>query len=67
MLKTIRIKGFLPYIAIVFLNAFTDLGHKIIIQNAVFKYYSGHTQIILTAVVNALILCHALYAGRFSV
>ncbi len=41
---------------IVFLNAFVDLGHKIIIQNAVFKYYSGQTQIILTAIINALIL-----------
>ena len=49
-------KGFLPYIAIVFLNAFVDLGHKIIVQNTVFKVYDGQTQIILTAVVNALIL-----------
>ncbi len=51
-----RIKGFLPYLVIVFLNAFTDLGHKVIVQNAVFKYYSGATQIFLTATVNALIL-----------
>ena len=56
MLYVFKIKGFLPYIAIVFLNAFNELGHKIIIQNTVFKYYSGTTQIILTAVVNALIL-----------
>lgn len=39
-----------------FLNAFTDLGHKIIIQNTVFKMYDNETQIMLTAVVNALIL-----------
>ena len=51
-----RIKGFLPYVIVVFLNAFTDLGHKIIIQNTVFKIYDGETQIILTAIVNALIL-----------
>ena len=51
-----KIKGLLPYIAVVFLNAFTDLGHKIIIQNTVFKIYDGQTQIILTAIVNALIL-----------
>lgn len=50
------IKGFLPYIVVVFLNAFTDLGHKIIIQNTIFKIYDGQTQIILTAIVNALIL-----------
>ena len=51
-----KIGGFLPYAVVVFLNAFTDLGHKIIIQNTVFKIYDGETQIILTAIVNALIL-----------
>ncbi len=48
--------GFLPYIAIVFLNAFVDLGHKIVVQNTIFKVYDGNEQIILTAIVNALIL-----------
>jgi len=51
-----KITGFLPYITVAFLNAFTDLGHKIIIQNTVFKIYDGQTQIILTAIVNGLIL-----------
>ena len=51
-----KIKGLYPYISVVFLNAFTDLGHKIIIQNTVFKIHDGQTQIILTAIVNALIL-----------
>ncbi len=51
-----KYRGFLPYIAVVFLNAFVDLGHKIIIQNTVFKTYDGQEQIILTAIVNALIL-----------
>ncbi len=51
-----RIKGFLSYVVVVFLNAFTDLGHKIVIQNTVFKIYDGETQIVLTAIVNALIL-----------
>jgi len=51
-----RITGFLPYVVVVFLNAFTDLGHKIVIQNTVFKIYDGETQIVLTAIVNALIL-----------
>ncbi len=50
------IAGMLNYIFVVFLNAFTDLGHKIIIQNTVFKVYDGEMQIILTAIVNALIL-----------
>lgn len=48
--------GFLSYILVVFLNAFIDLGHKIVIQNTVFKVYDGDVQIMLTAVVNALIL-----------
>jgi len=39
MFRILQIKGFTPYIVIVFLNAFTDLGHKIIIQNTVFKYF----------------------------
>ncbi|WP_435104079.1 acyl-[ACP]--phospholipid O-acyltransferase [Arhodomonas sp. AD133] len=48
--------GFLPFITVVFLNAFVDLGHKIIIQNTLFKTFDGSLQIALTAVVNALIL-----------
>jgi acyl-[acyl-carrier-protein]-phospholipid O-acyltransferase/long-chain-fatty-acid--[acyl-carrier-protein] ligase len=51
-----RIRGFSPYIAMLFLNAFVDLGHKIVIQNTVFKIYDGTTQSALIAVVNALIL-----------
>jgi len=56
MLQLFRISGFLPYLAMAFLNAFVDLGHKIIIQNTLFKTYEGDLQIALTAVVNALIL-----------
>jgi len=48
--------GFIPYVLVVFLNAFVDLGHKIIIQNTVFKIEDGQSQIILIAVVNAMIL-----------
>ena len=54
--KLSRLPGFIPYILIVFLNAFVDLGHKILIQNTVFKVYDGQTQVILTAIVNGLIL-----------
>lgn len=49
-------KGFIPYVVVVFLNAFVDLGHKIVIQNTVFKNYDGQEQVILTAVVNGLML-----------
>lgn len=56
MLTLFKFKGFLAYILIVFLNAFVDLGHKIVIQNTVFKIHDGQEQIVLTAIVNALIL-----------
>lgn len=56
MKTLLRVAGFFPYIAVVFLNAFIDLGHKIIVQNTVFKVYDGDTQIMLTATVNSLIL-----------
>lgn len=54
--KLFKITGFIPFTLILFLNAFVDLGHKILIQNTVFKVYDGQTQIILTAIVNSLIL-----------
>jgi len=54
--KFFAITGLVNYLVVVFLNAFTDLGHKIIIQNTIFKVYDGSTQIVLTAIVNALIL-----------
>ncbi|MDD5157143.1 MFS transporter [Sulfurimonas sp.] len=50
------IAGVINYLLVAFLNAFTDLGHKIIIQNTIFKVYDGNTQIVLTAIVNALML-----------
>lgn len=56
MSALLRIKGFLAFIVIAFINAFVDLGHKIIIQNTLFKAYDGDVQIVLTAVVNGLIL-----------
>src|SRR6187402_729315 len=56
MQDVLKIKGFLPYILVLFINAFVDLGHKIVIQNTIFKMYDGQTQVVLTAIVNALIL-----------
>ena len=56
MQKLFVITGVINYLLVVFLNAFTDLGHKIIIQNTIFKIYDGQMQIVLTAIVNALIL-----------
>jgi len=56
MTALFKTPGFLSFLSMIFLNAFVDLGHKIIIQNTIFKVYDGSTQIILTAIVNGLIL-----------
>ena len=56
MLNLFKIKGFIPYILIIFFNAMTDLGHKIVLQNTILKVYDGTELIVLTAMVNALIL-----------
>ncbi len=54
--KLHQLNGFIPFVIVVFINAFVDLGHKIIIQNTVFKVYDGEIQVMLTALVNGLIL-----------
>lgn len=51
-----KTKGAIPFFIAAFLNAFVDLGHKILIQNTVFKLYDGSAQVALTALVNALML-----------
>lgn len=56
MKTSIQPPGMWPYLAAMFLNAFVDLGHKILVQNTVFKIYDGQSQVVLTAVLNGLIL-----------
>ncbi|HHD84277.1 MAG TPA: hypothetical protein ENK93_05300, partial [Campylobacteraceae bacterium] len=56
MLQLLRVRGALPYIVVILLNAIVDLGDKIVLQNTIFKVYNGSEQIVLTALVNALIL-----------
>ncbi|WGE41550.1 acyl-[ACP]--phospholipid O-acyltransferase [Actinobacillus equuli] len=56
MLKLLRIAGFVPYLAIMFINASVDLAHKITIQNVLLKSFEGETQTILTALINTMIL-----------
>lgn len=46
----------MSFLAVAFINAMVDLGHKILIQNTIFKVYDDAAQVALTAVVNALIL-----------
>ena len=55
-MKLLRMAGFLPYLAIAFLNAGVDLAHKITIQNVLLKSFEGDTLVILTALINAMIL-----------
>ena len=51
-----RQRGFMPFISIAFVNAFTDLGHKIVIQNALFKMLDGTELRVYTALIQAMIL-----------
>ena len=51
------VRGFLPFLVVMFINAVVDLGHKITIQNILFKSIEDENlQIILTSLVNLLIL-----------
>jgi len=49
------------FLAIAFLNAFVDMGHKITLQNVVFTEYSGSEQIILIGIINLFILLPFLF------
>lgn len=51
-----NLQGFFPYLLVVFLNAFVDLGHKVTIQNTILKVWDDQTQVIFTAIINGLIL-----------
>lgn len=70
MSSLVRIHGAKVFLAAAFLNAFVDLGHKITIQNTIFKIYDGSTQVVLTAAVNGLILLPFIFlfipAGKIS-
>ena len=48
--------GFMPFLSIAFLNAFTDLGHKIVIQNTLFKVYEGDELTFYTSLIQLMIL-----------
>lgn len=50
----LKIYGLIPFLLIAFINAFVDLGHKIIIQNTIYKTYEGSEQLFLNVIVNAL-------------
>lgn len=56
MNKLWKIAGFTPFVLVAFINAFVDLGHKITIQNTLYKVYDGSELTLLTSIINALIL-----------
>jgi acyl-[acyl-carrier-protein]-phospholipid O-acyltransferase/long-chain-fatty-acid--[acyl-carrier-protein] ligase len=56
LLETAGLPGFMSFLAVAFINAMVDLGHKILIQNTIFKIYDDAVQVGLTAIINALIL-----------
>lgn len=56
LLTTAKLPGFMSFLAVAFINAMVDLGHKILIQNTIFKVYDDAAQVGLTAIVNSLIL-----------
>ncbi len=56
MKELLSLRGFLPFIIILFINAMVDIGHKITIQNVLLKNFEGDTLIILSALINAMIL-----------
>lgn len=49
-------RGFSALLLAMFLNAFVDIGQKVILQNIVLKTMDGSMQLMLTAVINGLIL-----------
>ncbi|WP_425263342.1 acyl-[ACP]--phospholipid O-acyltransferase [Vibrio owensii] len=49
-------KGFGALLLAMFLNAFVDIGQKVILQNIVLKTMDGSMQLMLTAIINGLIL-----------
>lgn len=55
-LKLHQIAGMLPFLGAAFLNAFTDLGHKIVIQNTLLKTMSGAELTMYSALIQAMIL-----------
>lgn len=51
-----KLKGFFPYILIIFFNAFIDLGHKILIQNTLYVTSTASHFSLMSSIINGLIL-----------
>lgn len=57
-------KSFKPYLVVIFINAFIDLGHKITMQNIILKSFDSTTQIVLSAILGAFLILP--FVGFFS-
>ncbi len=55
-LSLFKIKSFIPFIILTFINVVVDIAHKITIQNTIIKIYDGETLIVLSAIINSLML-----------
>ncbi|WP_439954044.1 hypothetical protein, partial [Campylobacter jejuni] len=42
----LKIYGLIPFLLVAFINAFVYLGHKIIIQNTIYKVNEGSAQLL---------------------
>lgn len=52
----LKIKNAIPYLLVVFFNAFVDLGHKILIQDTLYQTTTANHYLVLSSILNALIL-----------
>ncbi|WP_237416375.1 acyl-[ACP]--phospholipid O-acyltransferase [Helicobacter saguini] len=56
MNKIYKILGFTPFMIVTFINAFIDLGHKVIMLGIVHKCFSESSQLFFNSIINALII-----------
>ncbi|STX27929.1 2-acylglycerophosphoethanolamine acyltransferase [Legionella beliardensis] len=55
-MKISRVKGFWPYLMLVFFNTFVDISHKILIQDTLYQSAKGSVYTLLSSIINAFIL-----------
>lgn len=56
MNKIYKIKGFTPFVIVTFINAFIDLGHKVLMLNIIDKSCSQEEQLFYNFIINSLII-----------
>ncbi|WP_419418741.1 MFS transporter [Legionella sp. D16C41] len=55
-MKIFKVKGFWPYLLLVFLNTFIDISHKILIQDTLYQSSPSSVYTLLSSIINAFIL-----------